>query len=62
MGTSLGDNTKGHFGPILNKALPSFLGRFFSYRASSKPIRGVVGLEQELLAIEDVVIEGSFPG
>lgn len=58
----LGDNSLGPLGPTFNKALTSLLGRPSSSRAFSKPTGGAVGLEQELLAIEEAVVGESLPG
>ena len=61
MGTGLGESTKGPFGPIFNEASLSVFGRPFSSRAFTELVKGVVGLEQELLAIKDANIGGSIP-
>ena len=57
----LGDNSLGPLGPTFNKALTSILRRPSSSRALSEPAGGAVGLEMELLAIEDVVARESLP-
>ncbi|KAL6350127.1 hypothetical protein AAG906_004065 [Vitis piasezkii] len=56
----LGDNSLGPLGPTFNKALTSILRRPSSSRALSEP-GGAVGLEMELLAVEDVVAGESLP-
>lgn len=62
MGAGLGESIKGPFGPILNEPPPSIFGRPFSSRAFTELVKGAVGLEQELLAIEYADIGGSIPG
>ena len=57
----LGDNSLGPLGPTFNKALTSILRRPSSSRALSEPVGGAVGLEMELLAVEDVVAGESLP-
>ena len=58
----LGNNSSRPLGPTFNKAFMSILGRPSSSRALSETAGGVVGLEMELLAIEDVIAEESLPG
>ena len=58
----LSDNSSGPLGPILNMAFTSILGKPSSSRALSEPTRGAVGMEMELLAVEDVVTGESLPG
>lgn len=62
MGTGLGESTKGPFGPILNEASLSVFGRPLSSRASIELVGGAMGLEQELLPIEDADAGGLIPG
>ena len=62
MEAGLGDSSSGPLGPTFNKAFMSILGRPYSSRAPSEPTGGAVGLEMELLAIEDVIAEESLPG
>ena len=57
----LGDNSLGPLGPTFNKALTSILRRPSSSRALFEPAGGVVGLEMELLAVEDVIARESLP-
>ena len=58
----LGNSSSGPLGPTFNKAFTSILGRPSSSRAPFEPVGGAVGLEMELLAIEDVIAEESLPG
>ena len=57
-----GDSSSRPLRPTFNKAFTSILGSPSSSRAPSDLMGGAVGMEMELLAVEDVVAKESLPG